>query len=278
MTHHPTSHATAPVVARLAFLVLAPLVAACGARPVHVERAAIALDVAGAPAALYLSLLAEDAIADSIEEIWTDAGVATLQTARPHRMTDGPADLASLMAPVAGVPIDAQGAARLAPGGYTALLSTLRRPLAEGDSVTVQVRLARGRRAEVRVPVLPYEALEAALLTPAERAEVAGDGDPDAAEGGRLFRANGCASCHGAEGHGDGPVGRTLRPPPRDFRAVSAFKGGTDAARIARTLAAGMPGGGAMPLYAHLTNHERAAIARYLISLRTPDSLQRTTP
>ena len=39
---------------------------------------------------------------------------------------------------------------------------------------------------------------------------------PDLAQGASLYETH-CASCHGATGHGDGPAGRDLDPPPIDF-------------------------------------------------------------
>ncbi len=38
----------------------------------------------------------------------------------------------------------------------------------------------------------------------------------NADNGNTLFQAN-CATCHGPGGKGDGPVGKALNPPPRDF-------------------------------------------------------------
>ena len=38
----------------------------------------------------------------------------------------------------------------------------------------------------------------------------------DAAAGKPLFETN-CSTCHGLTGAGDGPVGKALNPPPRDF-------------------------------------------------------------
>jgi mono/diheme cytochrome c family protein len=88
-------------------------------------------------------------------------------------------------------------------------------------------------------------------------------------EGRALYHANGCANCHGADGHGDGPVGKTLSPPPRDFREAAAFKNGSDATAIAATLARGLQRDGAkMPRFDHLTEHERRAIAAFVMSLR----------
>jgi mono/diheme cytochrome c family protein len=88
-------------------------------------------------------------------------------------------------------------------------------------------------------------------------------------EGRTLYQTNGCISCHGPDGHGDGPVGKTLTPVPRDFREAGAFKNGTDVAAIARTLAEGLSvNGGRMPPFSHLTAAERRSIARFVISLR----------
>jgi mono/diheme cytochrome c family protein len=48
----------------------------------------------------------------------------------------------------------------------------------------------------------------------------------DAAAGKIVYEAN-CSSCHGTSGKGDGPVGKALNPPPRDF-TIGDFKFDTD--------------------------------------------------
>jgi mono/diheme cytochrome c family protein len=48
----------------------------------------------------------------------------------------------------------------------------------------------------------------------------------DVAAGKATFVAN-CAACHGATGRGDGPVGKALSPPPRNF-SEHRFKFDTD--------------------------------------------------
>lgn len=95
----------------------------------------------------------------------------------------------------------------------------------------------------------------------------------DVERGRRLYAANGCGTCHGMQGNGDGPVAATLNPRPRDFRDADAFKNGTDPSSIANTLATGLTrDGGQMQSYFHLSDRERHLIARYVISLRNSSS------
>lgn len=236
-----------------------------GADDIRLLRAAITLDVLGKSAVLYFSLASDPAVTDSIVEIVADAAQSVaIETPRPHRMMTG-RGMTSLMVRVAAVPITPGGTLRFAPGGYTGVLLGLRRSLKPGDSVSVTVRLARGGRATALVPVVEYGALEAVLET-GKRTDSFSE-PPSEATGERLYRANGCAGCHGPTGHGDGPVAVTLTPAPRDFRVPGSFTGGHDVASIALTLAVGVPSGGSMPLYAHLTNLDRTSIALYIVSL-----------
>jgi copper(I)-binding protein/cytochrome c553 len=113
-----------------------------------------------------------------------------------------------------------------------------------------------------------------ACLIAALLAASCGDGGAQASAGeiesGRvLYAANGCGTCHGLSGRGDGPVGKTLHPPPRDFRDAAAFKNGTDPASVANTIATGLTrDGGQMQSYFHLSSRERHLLARFVISLR----------
>lgn len=68
----------------------------------------------------------------------------------------------------------------------------------------------------------------------------------DAAKGKELFAAN-CASCHGAEGHGDGPAGASLDPKPRNLTATSEYKFGHMAMAVYRTGMYGVEGTGMAP-------------------------------
>jgi mono/diheme cytochrome c family protein len=104
---------------------------------------------------------------------------------------------------------------------------------------------------------------------------------PSMAEGLSLYRANGCTSCHGPSGHGDGPMAASLPSRPTDLRYPASFVRGAGEIEIARTLAEGISIAPAsvpqlhhthhelaMPRFAHLTEHERRSIALYVISLR----------
>ncbi|MGE3957232.1 MAG: cytochrome c [Vicinamibacterales bacterium] len=94
-----------------------------------------------------------------------------------------------------------------------------------------------------------------------------------AAFGRQLYADNGCASCHGTAGRGDGPVGKTLTPPPRDFKDAAAYRNGLDEEAIAATLSRGIDRNGAkMPAFAHLSERERRSLALFVIYLReSPD-------
>lgn len=103
---------------------------------------------------------------------------------------------------------------------------------------------------------------------------------PSASQGRTLYRANGCASCHGPDGHGDGPLARNLPATPIDFRNVSLFKRGATEDDIAKTLLEGVSLVHTIPIlhqthhellmpkFDHLTKTERRSIALYVISLR----------
>lgn len=264
-------------VARWTALLACAIACSPPAASVHLEYAAVTPDVVGAPAAAYFTVRVEGDREDSIVALSSDAAQAvSMHTPQPHRAPVGGATASAMLMPIPAVPLSPSGTARFTPGGYTALLFGLRQPLRLGDSIELTIRLASGRSASAVAPVLAFDALETTL----DPASVASrpTSAPTAADGERLYRSNGCVGCHGMAGRGDGEVGRTLVPPPRDFRMVEAFKNGTSAVSIARTLAVGIPAGGSMPLYAHLSNHERMALALYLLSFRTSTSDRSTTP
>jgi len=79
-----------------------------------------------------------------------------------------------------------------------------------GALVSAIRRLAPAREIEARARALAWRVRSrfgARALPPRP---------PSIANGRKLYR-NACASCHGEQGHGDGPAAAALHPPPRDF-------------------------------------------------------------
>jgi copper(I)-binding protein len=265
-----------PWVHRVAttLMVLSMLACADKAPLVEVERVVVTVPGGGAPALLFMTVRNTGVLPLFLMRAEVGgAGVASIRTETPHRMPVGSADddPMATMTTVDSILIPPGATLRLAPGGYTGVLEGITGMLVAGESRAVTLHFSRAQPVTVQARVAEYAELDALLAT-----EGATDSAPPSIdEGRRLYASDGCAACHGLAGIGDGPVARTLNPPPRDFRTASAFKNGTDEGAIAQTLATGIPGGGAMPLYAHLTDRERRSLARYVISLRSqtsPDS------
>ena len=111
--------------------------------------------------------------------------------------------------------------------------------------------------------------LTLSLAAPARAADPATDAA--ALERGRALFAKQCASCHGAEGRGDGPAAYLLHPKPRDlvaarYRIVSTWEGVPTDDDLFRTISRGMPGS-AMPSWRHLPETDRRALVDFVKSL-----------
>ncbi|HBP23575.1 MAG TPA: hypothetical protein DEA08_38075, partial [Planctomycetes bacterium] len=90
---------------------------------------------------------------------------------------------------------------------------------------------------------------------------------------GRALAQRLCASCHGAEGRGDGVLAADLVRPPRDLSAPLRTRdrsGPPSGDEVFRSLSAGAPRQG-MPSFAHLPAEERWALSTWVLSLQ-PDS------
>ncbi|GMV09413.1 MAG: hypothetical protein AMXMBFR55_11470 [Gemmatimonadota bacterium] len=253
-----------------ALLLLVLLLAACGftSPEVRAEGAVMVPPTGGAPAAVYLTLVNHGRYPDTLRGITAPGvGAVSLVTQRQHRSPTGGdgSRWMAMTAPVSSVAIAPGGDVAFSPGGVHGVVARLQRPLVLGETVALALHLTDRRVLSVRARVVAFTALDSA---PSPRAATGGRNAAAVPGGCALYRANGCASCHGADGRGDGPIAATLDPRPRDFRDARAFRNGIDTAAIAQTLATGIPGGGAMPRYAHLTIDERRTLAGFLISLR----------
>ncbi len=84
-------------------------------------------------------------------------------------------------------------------------------------------------------------------------------------DGRTLYREN-CERCHGMSGAGDGPDGKNLIPPPRDFG--QAFKYGDTQTAIVKTITNGIPRTGMAAYGKVLEEAEIKALASHVRVLR----------
>jgi copper transport protein len=96
------------------------------------------------------------------------------------------------------------------------------------------------------------------------------------AEGRQLYEQQGCVDCHGVSGRGDGPLGRTLRPRPADFR-IHMAAGHTDG-ELFDWISNGVPGT-AMPPYAdRLTEEQRWHLINFIRGFGEGESADTPAP
>lgn len=75
-----------------------------------------------------------------------------------------------------------------------------------------------------------------------------------------------CATCHGAEGKGDGPGAKGLKPTPRNFTEGAEWKNGSSIEGIYKTLEEGIKGS-SMVAYKDLRRKDRMALVHVVRSL-----------
>lgn len=85
------------------------------------------------------------------------------------------------------------------------------------------------------------------------------------AHGKEFFQQN-CVTCHGPEGHGDGPAGASLNPHPRNFTSDQGWTNPRNLAGVFKTLRDGVPGTG-MASWTTFPSDDRWAVAHYVLSL-----------
>lgn len=130
------------------------------------------------------------------------------------------------------------------------------------------LRTAIGNKAAATVVAEQAHNLASGLLI-AYPVSVAPDKAPDLQRGAQLYQAQ-CASCHGAQGHGDGPLAATLNPPPIALsdhgraRERSVFS-------LQQIITHGVQGT-AMPSFSTLSDDDRWAIAFFASTLSYSDA------
>jgi high-affinity iron transporter len=90
---------------------------------------------------------------------------------------------------------------------------------------------------------------------------------PDLARGAHLF-AETCATCHGPQGHGDGPAAASLKPPPADFHSAEVM-GDLTPFKAFNVVRYGVRGTSMAP-FAGIPEADRWALAFYVFTLRQP--------
>ncbi|MCC7483648.1 MAG: cytochrome c/FTR1 family iron permease [Burkholderiales bacterium] len=129
---------------------------------------------------------------------------------------------------------------------------------------------ALARRVEEKAPPAEIAAGSGKLrwaVIEAYAIEVAPRAAPDPATGAKLYQSL-CASCHGADGRGDGPAGAKLEPAPSNFRDAERMAQ-RSAYGLYNTITLGVDGTG-MASYRQLAEAERWALAFHTAGYATP--------
>lgn len=92
--------------------------------------------------------------------------------------------------------------------------------------------------------------------------------DVAATQAGATLFATNCASCHGPEGHGDGPAGMSLNPKPRNLSQLSEYRMGKGDLAIFRTIKYGVDGTGMAPWEGRMTDEECWKVANFVRTLQ----------
>lgn len=105
--------------------------------------------------------------------------------------------------------------------------------------------------------------IEDAKIAAAVNLKSFAESTPAIVEAGQKLFQNTCASCHGAEGKGDGTAGVMLNPKPRNFHLAEGWKNGRKATEIYSTLQKGILATG-MPGFAYLAPSDKIAIIQFI--------------
>jgi len=108
----------------------------------------------------------------------------------------------------------------------------------------------------IKGSVTPPLDLVSAVVVSAEKTEA----------GKKLYETN-CSSCHGSDGKGDGPAGKTMNPPPRNFHDAKGWTNGQGFSKMYKTLQEGITSRG-MASYSNLLPEERINLILYIRTFR----------
>lgn len=134
----------------------------------------------------------------------------------------------------------------------------------------IELRQAVLRRADAnRVAALAHRTSESLLA--AYPISVAPKSPPDLKRGAAMYEAQ-CASCHGAQGRGDGPLAASLKPPPIAFADRERARSRSVLA-LYQIVSQGVAGT-SMPGFAALPDNDRWALAFHVGTLSHTDAMR----
>jgi len=87
----------------------------------------------------------------------------------------------------------------------------------------------------------------------------------DAEKGKPIFQSK-CVSCHGPKGKGDGPIGKALKPPARDFSSAESKKKPPE--ELQKIIENGVPKTSMMAWKKQLNEAEIQDVLAYVMTLR----------
>ena len=100
------------------------------------------------------------------------------------------------------------------------------------------------------------------LIPPVDPKTLMGVSEELISRGETLYKEN-CITCHGEDGHGDGPAAGTMNPKPRNFTASEGWVNGPDMPGIFKTLKQGISGS-SMAAFDYLAKKDRMALVHYV--------------
>lgn len=95
-------------------------------------------------------------------------------------------------------------------------------------------------------------------------------GSPEAVQRGAQHFARNCASCHGAEGQGDGAIALSMTPRPRDLTRSDQYVAGAGELALFRTVKFGLYATGMAPWKGRMSDDEIWEVVCYVRTLQRP--------